>query len=266
MRKPADASPTLRLASETPPADAAPRSSRSATRKSSTPTATLRAPLPAFAADAASADVAVREMLALRLFDAQSRRAAAHRAGSAPMPRASAKKPTASASGARWRARTCCSAPIARPARCSRAACAWPRSSSTGAATSAASAYAGPHAPQRGLSDLRADRDACAASGRRRLRVQAAARAARGRLRPRRRRHLERRLLRGAEWRRRVATAARVRRREQRVGDLGAAQRANARANVGAKSHRGGYPRRASRRQRRPRRPRRHGESARQSA
>ncbi len=76
----------------------------------------------------------------------------------------------------------------------------------------------------RGLSQLRAGRLACAARGRRGARLPAARRAAGRGLRLRRRRHLEGRRRRGAQHGRRLEGAGRLRRQQQRLGDLGAAR------------------------------------------
>ena len=75
-----------------------------------------------------------------------------------------------------------------------------------------------------------------AARGRRGARVAAPRRAARGRVRARRRRDLQGRLLRGDEPRRRLEAAGRVRRQQQPVGDLGAARAQTAAATLAQKA------------------------------
>ena len=85
------------------------------------------------------------------------------------------------------------------------------------------------------------------------LRDEAAQAAARGGVHARRRRDLQGRFLRKHQRRRRVAAAGGVRRHQQPVGDLGAAQGADRGANAGAESDRRRHRRRAGRRQRRDR-------------
>ena len=77
------------------------------------------------------------------------------------------------------------------------------------------------------LSVLRSGRLAGAPRGRRRLRLEVPQGAARRGVPARRRRDLEGRRLRGDEFRRRPEAAARVRRQQQPMGDLGAAQAAD---------------------------------------
>ncbi len=103
------------------------------------------------------------------------------------------------------------------------------------------------------LSLLRSGRLAGAACRRRRLCLQVAQGAARRRLPLRRRRHLQGRCLRGDEFRRRPEAARRVRRQQQPVGHLGAAQAADRVRDAGAEGDRRGLFGRAGRRQRRDR-------------
>ena len=85
------------------------------------------------------------------------------------------------------------------------------------------------HGPARRLPDLRAGRHAGVACGGRSARVQAARRAAGCGVRVRGWRHFQGRRLRGHEPRRRLALARGVRRQQQRMGDLRAAQGARPR-------------------------------------
>ena len=91
--------------------------------------------------------------------------------------------------------------------------------------------------PRARFSVLRADRqrNACTRPASR-YAIKLRARAARRGVRDRRRRDLEGRLLRGDQRRRRVAAAAGLRRRQQPVGDLGAAHDAERGADAGAES------------------------------
>ena len=181
---------------------------------------------------AAASRIRARSREAVKLYRALSARArsmprlslCSARAGSAPLP-------------PRWGRRRCRSA---RPTPCSRPTC-WCRASASMARSSwrgvtplelflywggdeRGSDFAG---PREDFPDLRAGRQPCAACGRRRARLQAAARAARRRLHVRRRRDLERRCRRSAQHRRRLAPAGRVRRQQQSMGYFGAARAAN---------------------------------------